>query len=68
MKQQVLEETFVKILKKELDLLHVEIDEESPYLFLYPYFLARKRTMVMLWGQVKICGDCMYTFLCVIIN
>ena len=43
MKQQVLEETFEKILKKEPNLLHVEIDEESPYLFLYPYFLARKR-------------------------
>lgn len=43
MKQQVLEETFVKILKKEPDLLHVEIDEESPYLFLYPYFLAKKK-------------------------
>ena len=43
MKQQVLEETFVKILKKEPDLLHVEIDEESPYLFLHPYFLAKKK-------------------------
>ena len=24
--------------------------------------------MQMLWGRVKICENCMYTFLCVIIN
>lgn len=46
MKQQVLEETFEKILKKEPELLHVEIDEEYPYLFLYPYFSAKEKEIL----------------------
>ena len=37
MSKQVLEKTFEKILTKDPGFLRVEIDEESPFLPLYPY-------------------------------
>ena len=32
------------------------------------YILVWKGVMWMLWGRVKICENCIYAFLCVIIN
>ena len=43
MKQQVLEETFEKILKKEPELLHVEIDEEYIHIYFCTLTFQQKK-------------------------